>query len=129
MTDSVTATVPTRIPTDGGQEVMAARFLHPKDALTEFQEGKIMFMPPQAYILNTLAEILKGRTNTAIQREYVEALSRGMFGRMVINPRRIGEDAEGYTILTFEGDETRGGSKGRLHRVLAKVGKGGVRPC
>jgi hypothetical protein len=111
---------------DGGQEVVAARFVHPEDALTEFREGKIAFMPPQAYILTTLAEILKGRTNTEMQRERVEALSRGMFGRMVINPRRLGEDAEGYTILTFEGDETRGGSKGRLHRVLAKVGKGGV---
>jgi len=111
---------------DRGQEVVAARFLHPEDALAEFHSGKVMFMPPQAYILNTLAEILKGRTNTARQREHVEALSRGMFGRMVINPRRIGEDAKGYTILTFEGDETRGGSKGRLHRVLAKIGKGGI---
>jgi hypothetical protein len=108
---------------------VAARFLHPEDALAEFREGKVMFMPPQAYILNTLAEILKGRINTAMQREHVKALSWGLFGRMIINPRRIGEDAEGYTILTLEGDETRGGSKGRLHRVLAKIGKGGVRPC
>jgi hypothetical protein len=106
--------------------VVAARFIHPEDALAEFREGKITMMPPQAYILNTLAEILKGRTNTAMQRKQVEALSCGMFGRMVINPRPLGEDAEGRTILTFEGDETRGGSKGRLHRVLARVGKGGV---
>jgi hypothetical protein len=106
---------------------VAARFVHPQDALAEFREGKIAFMPPQAYILATLAPILQGRINTAMQREHVEVLSRGMFGRMVINPRRLGEDANGYTILTFEGDETRGGSKGRLHRVLAKVGKGGVR--
>ena len=105
---------------------MATRFLHPEDALAEFQEGKILFMPPQAYILQTLAEILEGRTNTVTQREYVKALSRGIFGRMVINPRRLGEDEEGRTILTFEGDETRGGSKGRLHRVLARVGKAGV---
>lgn len=106
--------------------MVAARFIHPEDALAEFREGKITMMPPQAYILNTLAEILKGRTNTAMQRKQVEALSCGMFGRMVINPRPLGEDAEGRTILTFEGDETRGGSKGRLHRVLARVGKGGV---
>ncbi|KAF8226796.1 hypothetical protein L208DRAFT_1453858 [Tricholoma matsutake] len=111
---------------DGGEEVVAARFIHPEDALAEFQEGKITFMPPQAYILQTLAEILAGRTNTAMQRERVEALSRSMFGQMVINPRSMGIDGEGYTILTFEGDETRGGSKGRLHRVLAKIGKGGI---
>lgn len=53
-----------------------------------------------------------------------------MFGHMVINPRRLplrAEDAEGRTILTYEGDETRGGSKGRLHRAYVKFGKGGVR--
>ncbi|GLB34792.1 putative NUDIX domain containing protein [Lyophyllum shimeji] len=117
-----------RIPKpDGGQEVVSARFLHPADALSEFSEGKITFMPPQAYLLQTLAEVLQGRENTPEQRERVQTLSRGFFGRMVINPRRLGEpDAEGRTILTYEGDETRGGSKGRLHRVLVKFGKGAL---
>ena len=108
--------------------MVTAQFVHPEDALAEFRQKKIIFMPPQAYILTTLAEILKGRSNTVMQRERVEALSRGMFGRMVINPRHIGEDTEGRTILAFEGDETHGGSKGRLHRALTKHRKGGVRP-
>ncbi|KAF8077780.1 NUDIX hydrolase domain-like protein [Lyophyllum atratum] len=117
-----------RIPKpDGGQEVVSARFLHPEDALAEFREGKVTFMPPQAYLLQTLSEILKGRENTAAQRERVETLSKGLFGRMVINPRRFGTpDDEGRTVLTYEGDETRGGSKGRLHRVVVRANKGGI---
>ncbi|KAG6833657.1 hypothetical protein H0H87_002853 [Tephrocybe sp. NHM501043] len=112
---------------DGGQEVISARFVHPEDALNEFRERKITFMPPQAYLLQTLSEILQGRVNTAAQRERVEVLSRGLFGRMVLNPLRLGSpDAEGKSILTYEGDETRGGSKGRLHRVIIKAGKGGI---
>ncbi|KAG6917924.1 hypothetical protein DXG01_000361 [Tephrocybe rancida] len=117
-----------RIPKpDGGQEVVSARFLHPIDALSEFRKGKITFMPPQAYLLQTLAEILQGRVNTPSQRERVETLSRGLFGSMVLNPLRLGSpDAEGRSILTYEGDETRGGSEGRRHRVVVKAGKGGI---
>lgn len=94
--------------------------MHPKQALDECREGKISVMPPQFYILSTLADILQGSVNAADHRERVETLSRGLFGRMVINPRRLGEDQDGRTILTYEGDETRGGSKGRLHRSLIK---------
>lgn len=113
--------------TDGGQEVISARFLHPEQALAEFREGKITFMPPQYYILSTLASILQGRYNRPEQRDRIKTLSRGLFGCMVINPRRLHtEDEEGRTILAYEGDETRGGSKGRLHRSLIKVGKAGV---
>ncbi|KAF5381066.1 hypothetical protein D9615_004108 [Tricholomella constricta] len=117
-----------RIPKpDGGQEVVSARFLHPEDALAEFREGKITFMPPQAYILQTLSDILQGRESIPAQRERVQTLSRGLFGRMVINPLSFGApDTKGRSILTYEGDETRGGSKGRLHRVLIKAGKGGI---
>ncbi|KAG6854720.1 hypothetical protein C0991_002433 [Blastosporella zonata] len=84
-------------------------------------------MPPQAYLLHTLSEILQGGVNTPAQRERVETLSKGLFGGMVLNPLRLGSpDAEGKSILTYEGDETRGGSKGRRHRVVVKAGKGGV---
>ncbi|KAF8163429.1 NUDIX hydrolase domain-like protein [Crassisporium funariophilum] len=115
-----------RIPKhDGGQEVIEARFVHPKIALAECREGKISVMPPQYYILSTLSDILQGPVNTLDQRQKVETLSQGAFGNMVINPRRLGEDSEGRTILTYEGDETRGGSKGRLHRALVKI-DGGV---
>ncbi|KAG6862056.1 hypothetical protein C0995_007186 [Termitomyces sp. Mi166 len=112
---------------DGGQEVISARFLHPADALNEFREGKITLMPPQAYLLYTLSEILQSRLNTSAQRDRVETLSRGLFGRMVLNPLRLGSpDGDGRYILTYEGDETRGGSKGRRHRVVVKAGKGGI---
>ncbi|KAF9454613.1 hypothetical protein P691DRAFT_796156 [Macrolepiota fuliginosa MF-IS2] len=115
-----------RIPKhDGGQEVISARFVHPSEALREFREGKITFMPPQFYILTTLSDILLGSRNTEEQRAKAETLSRGAFGCMVMNPRPrkpIGDDlAQGYSILTYEGDETRGGSKGRLHRAKLRV--------
>ncbi|KAJ8507494.1 hypothetical protein ONZ45_g10152 [Pleurotus djamor] len=117
-----------RIPKpDGGQEVISARFIHPETALSENRVGKITFMPPQFYVITTLAGILRGSTNTAAQRELVRQLSQGMFGRMVINPRRMADpDEEGRAILTYEGDETRGGSKGRLHRALVKLDKAGI---
>lgn len=57
---------------------------------------------------------------------------------MVINPRRIpiaedelvqqhGEEMKGRAVLAYEGDERRGGSKGRMHRSLVLWGKNGVR--
>ncbi|KAF9052821.1 NUDIX domain-containing protein [Panaeolus papilionaceus] len=118
-----------RIPThvlDGRQEVIEARFVHPKQALDECREGKVSFMPPQFYLLSTLADILQGSKNTPEQRSQVEKLSNGLFGRMIINPRPIGQDSDGRTILTYEGDETRGGSVGRLHRALLKMQGGGA---
>jgi hypothetical protein len=106
---------------------MSARFLHPAAAIQAFRESKIQLMPPQYYILSTLYDILKGNKNTLLQRERLETLSRGAFGRMVINPVALPErDAEGRVILAFEGDEARGGPKGRLHRVLFIPGKSGV---
>ncbi|KAL6301597.1 NUDIX hydrolase domain-like protein [Sparassis latifolia] len=117
-----------RLPTpDGGQEVIAARFVHPRTALEESRTQRIVLMPPQVYLLSTLADILQGGENTLAQRERVGALSRGLFGRMVVNPRPLPErDPEGRTILTYEGDETRGGKPGRLHRCHAKFGPGGT---
>lgn len=106
---------------DGGQEVIEARFVHPIKALDECREGKISFMPPQYYLLSTLADILHGAVNTSDQRQKVETLSHGTFGKMVINPRKIGEDQSGRSILAYEGDETHGGSKGRLHRALVRT--------
>lgn len=116
---------------DGGQEVITARFIHPTDALTEFKDGKITFMPPQFYILQTLSTILgaPGQENTAAERQAVTKLAHGAFGRMTINPRSMGPpDSEGIVTLTYEGDETRGGSKGRLHRIKVKMAPGGVSP-
>ncbi|KAH9005309.1 NUDIX domain-containing protein [Lactarius hatsudake] len=108
-----------RLPTsDGGQEVIEARFVHPRDALAEHGAKKIALMPPQHYILSTIADILVGPEARSHQRERVERLSAGAFGRMVVHPRAGKKDASGRTPLVFEGDETHGGPKGRLHRSL-----------
>ncbi|KAI8989741.1 hypothetical protein BD414DRAFT_315506 [Trametes punicea] len=119
-----------RLPTpDGGQEVIAARFVHPQRALDEFNSKEISFFPPQFYLLTTLADILKGERNTSDQRERVRLLAYGAFGNMVINPRPLpGHDVKGtgYQVLTYEGDETRGGSPGRLHRSKVWFGPGGA---
>ncbi|TCD70980.1 hypothetical protein EIP91_000888 [Steccherinum ochraceum] len=116
-----------RLPTpDGGQEVIAARFVHPRQVLSEFAAGKYFLFPPQFYILSTLAEFLDDVSNGPEQRAKIERLSEGMFGRMVINPRALKEKDEGRTVFVYEGDETRGGPVGRRHRSLVKFGKGGL---
>jgi hypothetical protein len=111
---------------DGGQEVIEARFIHPRTALIEFREGRLCIMPPQYYFLSTLADILQGPINTLSQRERIQTLSGGLFGKLVITPQRYKVDGMGRVILTYEGDETRGGSKGRLHRALVKMTSDGV---
>lgn len=120
-----------RLPTpDGGQEVISARFVHPAHALTECAAGHISLFPPQFYLLRTLADVLDGAQNTAEQRARVRTLSAGAFGRMVVNPRPTRDpeaEAAGFRVLTYEGDETRGGSPGRRHRCRVKFGAGGVR--
>lgn len=115
---------------DGGQEVISARFIRPEEAMSEFKARKITFMPPQFYILHTLASILKGAKNTLEERTTIQTLSSGHFGGQVINPRRLEGGApgleKGEAILTYEGDETRGGSPGRLHRAVISNEKKGV---
>lgn len=116
-----------RLPTpDKGQEVVAARFVRPSTAIQEFREQKIALVPPQFYLLTTLAEILQGSSNTAHQRAQVERLASSPFGRLVINPKRLPKEVEGKAVLTYEGDESRGGPPGRLHRSLVVWQKNGV---
>ena len=106
---------------------MSVRFLHPTAAIQAFREDKFSFMPPQYYILSTLCDILEGNENTILQRGKIEMLSRGAFGHMVINPVMLPErDALGRQILAYEGDEARGGPKGRIHRALGIPGRSGV---
>lgn len=110
---------------DGGQEVISARFIRPELAIREFQEQKITFMPPQYYILYTLSRILTTPSTTLDQQNRVRQLSKGPFGAMVISPMRHGKvDDQGRVVLLYEGDELRGGPKGRLHRVLVTITKG-----
>jgi len=113
-----------QIPTpDGGQEVIETKFIHPSDALAEAAQQRMSLMPPQFYLLSTLADILKGSVNTAEQRAKVKQLSDGPFGQLVINPINVGVTEDKRAILAYEGDETRGGVKGRLHRSLVRFGK------
>jgi hypothetical protein len=115
---------------DGGKEIVSARFVHPNDALAEFRRKEITLMPPQYYILCTLSDILTGGINTQNQREKVERLSRGAFGKLSINPKHLlMEDSDAdpkRMLLVYEGDETRGGPPGRLHRALVKFADHGV---
>lgn len=76
-------------------------------------------MPPQYYLLQTLATIISGDVSTLEEKERVYELAKGKFGAMVINPRPLPYKHEkGYIIMTYEGDETRGGAPGARHRSL-----------
>ncbi|KAH7923552.1 hypothetical protein BV22DRAFT_1048098 [Leucogyrophana mollusca] len=109
-----------RLPTpDGGQEVIAARFVDPVSAIQEFKAGKIRLMPPQYYIIETLRPLLTGGLNTREQQYKIAQLSRGAFGQLVINPQGQ-RDGEGRDVFVYEGDELRGGPSGRLHRAVVK---------
>ena len=76
--------------------------------------------------METLRPILTGSTNTESQRNAIQMLSRGAFGRMVINPTSFRVNGGVDEAFVYEGDELRGGPKGRLHRAIVKR-KGTVR--
>lgn len=112
-------------------EVVSAEFIHPSAALSAFSRGEIGLMPPQFYILTTLKDIFgseKGGANTPAQREHVRKLAFGAFGHVEINPRPLsGPDgilSDGSHVMVFEGDETRKGKKGSLHRAVYMPQKG-----
>ncbi|KAG2146869.1 NUDIX domain-containing protein [Suillus bovinus] len=109
---------------DGGQEIIRTRFLRPESAIEEFRTGKISFFPPQYYILETLRLILTGSSCTESQRNTVQMLSRATFGRMVINPKLFRINDGVNEAFVYEGDELRGGPKGRLHRVVVERNSG-----
>ncbi|THG98274.1 hypothetical protein EW145_g7455 [Phellinidium pouzarii] len=118
-------------PTSTSTEVISAQYIHPRAVLTAFARGDMKLMPPQFYLLTTLNEIFSGagaEVSTAAQRQLVQRLAHSSFGQMVINPRYLpgpeGELPDGRRVLTYEGDESRGGKKGRLHRAIIKPQKG-----
>jgi len=82
-------------------------------------------MPPQYYLISTLAEILSSSRNTEAQRMQVRRLSGGAFGRMVILPRQSKLES-GRFLLAYEGDEVVDGPLGARHRSIIKAGQGGV---
>jgi hypothetical protein len=84
-------------------------------------------MPPQFYLLTTLASVLSGDMTTITQKDAIHRLACGSFGGYVINPRTLPEkDEQGLTVLTYEGDELRGGKQGARHRARVRSKKGGV---
>lgn len=83
-------------------------------------------MPPQHYLINTLAEILSGEESEDAQRERVRRLSRGEFGRMVVLPR-VFKLGGGRLVLAYGGDELVDGPVGARHRSTIKPLPGGVR--
>ena len=99
-----------------------------RTALAEARANTIALMPPQVYLLSTLADVLTGNENTPLQRERIRVLAEGAFGRMVMQPLAAPrKDEQGRTIFLYEGDEARGGAKGCLHRCIAKFQRNGVR--
>ncbi|GJJ12315.1 hypothetical protein Clacol_006556 [Clathrus columnatus] len=115
-----------QLPTpDGGIEVISVRFIKPQDAISEFMADKIFLMPPQFYLLNTLASLLQNDSNSREQRETIQRLGHGSFGKRIFNPQPLPQkDSHGRITLTYEGDETRGGPVGARHRSIVKQGKG-----
>ncbi|KAI5119954.1 hypothetical protein M0805_002143 [Coniferiporia weirii] len=112
-------------------EVISAQYIHPRTILAAFTRGDIGLMPPQFYLITTLNEVFAGadaEMSTSAQRERIKQLAYGTFGRMVINPRYLpgpkGKLPDGRRVLTYEGDEARGGKKGKLHRAVFKPQKG-----
>lgn len=99
--------------------------MHPKNALAEYRAHKIGLMPPQFYLLSTLAELLSEGQTTSSEREKLEALARGAFGHMIVHPRVILNEG-GSLIYAYPGDEACGGPKGHLHRCLFTRTKAGV---
>ena len=82
-------------------------------------------MPPQYYLISTLAEILAGDQNSEAQRMRVRRLAEGAFGGMVILPRQS-KFGDGRGLLAYEGDELVDGPVGARHRSIIKLGPGGV---
>jgi len=114
------------VPTpDGGQEVVSVQFVHPSEALRACENKEMTLMPPQYYLISTLAEILSGAGSSEAQRERVRELSGGAFGRMVVFPRQV-KLGGGRVVLAYGGDELVDGPVGARHRSTIKPGPGGV---
>jgi hypothetical protein len=91
---------------------------HPADYIQTFSRGEILLMPPQFYLLATLADILPSGTGLSLEaKERLKLLSNGAFGKMQINPFIIRHESDSkQSYFVYEGDEIRGGPKGRRHR-------------
>jgi len=108
-----------RLPTpDGGLEVISTSLRHPSAYIESFLTGEILLMPPQFYLLTTLREVLSDSSSRSREgTERLKSLSRAAFGRMQINPSVVPHESDpAMSYFVYEGDESRGGPKGRRHR-------------
>lgn len=108
-----------RIPkSDGGVEILAAHFMRPETALAQYRAQKMTLLPPQFYLLTTLAELLSEKQTTPAEKAKIEGLSKGAFGRLVVQPHLIPVKETGGHIHAYPGDEENGGPKGSIHRSV-----------
>jgi len=107
------------------REIASVRFMHCVDASQAFKEHKLSIPTPQAYNIATLADILKSRSSTPEEQTRVCQLSASIYGRMTLHPLLLtGDGYKGRIIFTYEGDETRGGPYGQLHRSVDWMDEG-----
>jgi len=115
-----------RLPTpDGGLEVISTSLKRPSAYIDSFLKGEISLMPPQFYLLTTLVEVLSDNSDRSPEgTERMKLLSRGAFGRMQINPCVMPHESDpSMSYFVYEGDESRGGPKGRRHRSHVQFGE------
>ena len=108
---------------DGGVETISASWIRPKDLFAAFRRAEIALFPPQYYLLTTLGDILDSMRCVDNRTEALRTRIGG-FGSRPFNPRPIGFTEEGgagqRSILTYEGDELRGGKAQDRHRCLIR---------
>jgi 8-oxo-dGTP pyrophosphatase MutT (NUDIX family) len=106
---------------DGGVEVISASWAHPRDLFAAFRRGELTLFPPQFYLLTTLRHLLDSMHQESNRAEVLRARIGG-FGSRLFRPRPSGFTEEGgkgrRSVLTYEGDEMRGGKAGDRHRSL-----------
>ncbi|KAH7107619.1 NUDIX domain-containing protein [Auriculariales sp. MPI-PUGE-AT-0066] len=108
-------------------EVISVQWATPAAALAAFHSKTMRFMPPQYYLLNVLHRLLPQGIRTSLQDDLVRTVCNGSFGSRVFNPVAAKERApNGRAILTYEGDEIRGGNSGSLHRAVVNFDKAGL---
>ena len=74
-------------------------------------------MPPQFYLLTTLAELLSEDRLTPSEKHQLDTLANGAFGRMTILPQILPNE-DGGIVYAYVGDQALGGPVGRLHRCV-----------
>jgi len=110
-------------------EIGDTLLIHPLAAIERYvsQDPPFTLLVPHLYQIRALALVLTTSANTSEQRTRVKKLSDGQYGKMTLNPFTLeGNCREGRTVFTYEGDETRGGPLGNLHRTIVNIENNGL---